>query len=263
MPVSEDANVLQSVALSMRILECLGASDKGWGVTELAGELGVPKARMFRHLHTLRQLGYVAHNPETKRDHVGIRLQLLARMVGENVDLSAILRPVLDELRDQTSHTAVFAAVVDGRPTIIDFVPGTTPVRFTFRPGASFSLNSTALGHISLAFGPSDYWDHLGDVEFDAETPKTVTDPALLPPRVELARKRGWTIVPEEAVIGVNAIAAPVFLDDSGFAGAIAVVGSIQHIPADPPQDLIDAVVAAGQEASRNLGYRAELEDHG
>ena len=76
------------------------------------------------------------------------------------------------------------------------------------------ALGTTATSFY-LAFGPPDYWDHLGEGDFEAETPKTVTDPARLPPRVDVARAQGWTIVPEEAVIGVNAIAARLILREN------------------------------------------------
>lgn len=256
MPADQDGQIIQSVELTTRILECLATSGGEKGVTEIARELSATKARIYRHLQTLRLLGYVTHNPATKKDRVGMRLHLLAKMVGENVELIPAVRPTLETLRDQTGQTAVFATVLDGKMTMIDFTLGTTLVQFAFAPGAKFNLNSSALGHISLAFGPEEYWNHVAVDKFEQETSKTVTDPARLAERVQKARARGWTIVPEEAVLGVNAIAAPVFFHDATYAGAIAIVGSVQHIPVNPPQDLVDHVIAAGQQASRNLGWR-------
>ena len=254
MAAGQDPQTIQSVVLTMRILECLaGGSEKG--VTEIARELSATKARIFRHLQTLRQLGYVSHNRATKKDRIGMRLHLLAKMVGDNVELTPAVRPSLETLRDQTGQTAVFATVLDGKMTIIDFTVGTAAVQFTFRPGATFSINSSSLGHISLAFGPEDYWDHVKSDNLVQETPKSITDPGLLAPLVQKARARGWAIVPEGAVLGVNAIAAPVFFHDGTYAGAIAIVGSVQNIPAKPSQDMIEQVVAAGQDASRNLGW--------
>lgn len=256
MPAEKDGQIIQSVELTTRILENLAQSGGEKGVTELARELSETKARIFRHLQTLRQLGYVNHNDTTKKDGIGMRLHLLAKMVGENVELTPAVRPTLETLRDQTGQTAVFATVLDGKMTMIDFTLGTTLVQFTFAPGAKFNLNSSSLGHIALAFGPEEYWDHVGAGRFEQETPKTDTDPARLTERVQTARARGWTIVPEQAVLGVNAIAAPVFFHDSTFAGAIAIVGSVQYIPANPPQDMIDQVIAAGRQASKNLGWQ-------
>lgn len=255
MPAAQDGQIIQSVELTTRILDSLARSGGEKGVTELARELSETKARIFRHLQTLRQLGYVSHNDATRKDRVGMRLHLLAKMVGENVELTPAVRPTLETLRDQTGQTAVFATVLDGKMTMIDFTLGTTLVQFAFAPGAKFNLNSSALGHISLAFGPAAYWDHIAAEAFEQETPKTVTNPASLPERVQTARARGWTTVPEEAVLGVSAIAAPVFFHDSTYAGAIAIVGSVQHIPATPTQELVDHVVAAGHQASKNLGW--------
>ena len=69
----------------------------------------------------------------------------MAKMVGENVDLIPAVRPALETLRDQTGQTAVFATVLDGKMTMIDFTLGTTLVQFAFAPGAKFNLNSSAL----------------------------------------------------------------------------------------------------------------------
>lgn len=256
MAAKRNEHIIQSVELAVRILESLAENGGEKGVTELAKEFSTTKARIYRHLQSLRLLGYVIHNPATKKDRVGMRLHLLARMVGDNVELTAAMRPVLEGLRDRTGQSAVFATVLDGKMTMIDFAPGTAAVQFTFRPGATFNLNSSALGHISLAFGPEENWEGLRVDKFEQETPKTSTDPAKLPARVQKARARGWTIVPEEAVVGVNAIAAPVFFHDGGYAGAIAIVGSVQHIPPSPPQELVDMVVAAGRQASQSLGWR-------
>lgn len=260
MPGETDGPIIQPVNLTMQILECLASSGGEMGVTEIAKALAATKPRIFRHLQTLRQLGYVAHSPATRKYRVGMRLHLLSKMVGDNVELMQAVRPAMEMLRDQTSQTSVFASMLDGKMTIIDFALGTTLVQYAFRPGATFSLHSSSLGHISLAFGPKDYWDFVSTDKLEADTPKSITDPSKLTPRVQTARARGWTIVPEGAVVGVNAVAAPVFFHDSSYAGAIAIVGSVQDIPATPPQELTDTVVAAGHHASRSLGWRPDAD---
>lgn len=254
----QDDQIIQSIRLAMRILESLASTGGEKGVTELAKELSVTKARAFRHVQTLRKLGYITHSKTTKKDRVGMHLHLLAKMVGDNVELSRSVSPALEMLRDNTEQTAVFSTVLEGKMTLIDLKLGTTQVQYTFRPGATFNLNSSSIGHISLAFGPQEYWEYVEAERFEQETPKTITDPAKLAIRVEIAKSRGWTIVTEEANLGVNAIAAPVFYHDGTYAGAIAIVGSVQNIHENPTQNLIDAVVSAGKQASRNLGWRPE-----
>jgi len=260
MPEDQDGPIIQPVELTMRIFECLASSGGEKGVTEIARELSATKPRIYRHLQTLRQLGYVTHSPATRKYRIGMRTHLLAKMVGDDVELTPAIRPAMETLRDKTTQTSVFASVLDGKMTIIDFAMGTTLVQYAFRPGATFSLHSSSLGHISLAFGPDEYWDYLESEQFAPATPKSITDISDLKPYVRKAKARGWAIVPEGAVVGVNAIAAPVFYHDANFAGAVAIVGSVQHIPADPPPEMVNAVIDAARQASRNLGWRPEID---
>lgn len=256
MPEDQSGAVMPPIRLTMQILERLAACGGEMGVTEIAHELSATKPRVFRHLQSLLSLGYVSHSPATRKYSVGMRLNLLAKIVGDNVELTKAIKPALETLRDKTGQTSVFASLLDGRMAIVDFAVGTTFVQYAFRPGASFSLHTSSLGHVALAFGPQDYWDLLRIDDLKLETPKSITNPSRLARQVQTAKARGWTIVPEGAVAGVNAIAAPVFYHDASFAGAVAIVGSVQNIPAKPPQELIDAVVEAGRQASGSLGMR-------
>lgn len=256
MPEEKDGTVIQPVSVAMQILECLAAGGGEKGVTEIARELSATKPRIYRHLQNLRQLGYVSHSPVSRKYRVGMRLHLLSKMVGDNVELMPAIRPALVMLRDQTKQTVVFASMLSGKMTIIDYVLGTTFVQYAFRPGATFSLYTSSLGHISLAFGPEEYWDYISGDSFEPETPKSITDPAKLKARVRKAKARGWTIVPEGAVLGVNAVAAPVFDHNADYAGAIAIVGSAQDIPAKPSDETVEHVIGAALQASKNMGWR-------
>ena len=62
MPVisGERTEGVQSVVLTLRILEHLGTVRKPAGVTSIATALGVNKSRIFRHLRTLVHEGYLA-----------------------------------------------------------------------------------------------------------------------------------------------------------------------------------------------------------
>ena len=74
---------------------------------------------------------------------------------------------------------------------------------------------------------------------------------------VAQVRRRGWAVAPEESLMGVNALAAPIFDASGQLAGTIAVVGSIQHLPATPDNALIAAVQQAAAAVSERLGYQS------
>ena len=43
----------------------------------------------------------------------------------------------------------------------------------------------------------------------------------------------GFAAAPEEAMLGINSVAAPIFDDKDACVGAVALVGSIQFLPAE------------------------------
>ena len=56
-------------------------------------------------------------------------------------------------------------------------------------------------------------------------------------------------------MLGLNAVAAPIFDSNDACVAALAVVGSIQFLPEKPKQSDIDALTKASQQISRKLGH--------
>ncbi len=248
---------IQSVAISLKILETLAESGGEKGVTELARELGSTKARMFRHLQTLADLGYVARDEKTGKSSVGSRLYLLGQMAGDSFDLLQAVRPAMEKLRDATGQTAVFSTILDLQVVIMAIARGTNPVEIGLKLGSTFAPHATAQGKVALAFDEDFGKRAVQEEALPSATPRTITNPDILAADLKTVRRQGWAAAPEETLIGINALAAPVFNHANGLAGALAIVGSIQFIPVQPQQDQVDQVVSASRSASRHLGWRA------
>lgn len=255
-PDSLNPKVIQSVALSLRILENLADCGEEKGVTQIARELGTTKARIFRHLQTLRELGYVIQNDKTQKDRIGVRLYLLGRLVGENVELTQAVKPSMGPLRDNTGQTAVFSTELDGKMVILDFELGTTPVKISLKPGTSFEIHATALGRIALAYGPETLWHEVEGGGLPPQTQYTIQKADELKDAIATVRNQGWATAPQETLIGINAIAAPVFYHDGSLAGALGIFGSLQYIPEKPSEEQIAQVRQAARIASQTLGWR-------
>ena len=78
-------------------------------------------------------------------------------------------------------------------------------------------------------------------------TPYTLTDRTPLRAEVDQIRRQGWAIAPNQSIIGLNALAAPIFDALGTFVGAIAIVDSIQFIPEDPSAKQVRQTVEAGK----------------
>lgn len=248
---------IQSVVLALRILENLTESGEEKGVTQLARELGTTKARVFRHLYTLRERGYVIQNEKTQKNRIGLRVFLLGRQAGEGVDVLQAVRPAMERLRERTGQTAVLAGLLDGRATIIDFrMGGADPIRIALRPGTTFAPHATAMGRVLLAYGPPQVLERALQGPFEKLTDHTVTEPATLRAQVARVKRQGWATAPEETYLGINALAAPVFFHSGALAGALAIVGPVRHVPATPDVRQLEELLHCARGASRALGWR-------
>ncbi|WP_150685212.1 IclR family transcriptional regulator [Pandoraea iniqua] len=250
----DEPNTSSTSVISLRILELLAERNAECGVTHLAEALGVPKARVHRHLTALRQEGYVVQNPRSSRYRIGWRLFLLGQKLVKQFDVVGLARPVMEELRDAVGQTIVISSFTETDVVVLDVMRGRSPLEILLHPGTQFKLHSVAQGKIALAFGAPERREAVLAGPLDACTPHTITDTMRLSHELALVRERGWADAPEEVFLGVNALAAPIVQDDGSLFGTLAIVGSIHYLPAHPNPQTVAALTDAAKRISRLLG---------
>ncbi|MBS0278914.1 MAG: IclR family transcriptional regulator [Proteobacteria bacterium] len=254
---TEDAG-LASVDLVLRLMELLAQAPRPRRLTEIARELGISKARAHRHLRAMMKHGYVRQDVESERYEVAIKLMALGDAVRERFDVLAAMRPQMARLREVTSQTVTASSFIEGSVVILELLQGRTLIEFGVKPGASLDLHASAHGHLALAFGPPGLLEKVASGPLKAWTTATITRGRDLIAAVEQVRGQGWASAPDQVMLGVNALAAPVFDHRGDWRGSLALVGSTQFIPARPARKQIEEVLAAAAEASRDLGWRSK-----
>lgn len=249
---------LASVDLVLSLLEHLSARQRPCRLTEIARELDLSKARTHRHLRALMARGYVRQDSETGRYEVTTRLMALGDAVRGRFDVLTVMRPEMARLRDATSQTVTASAFIDDQVIVLDILYGRTVIEFGVRPGTSLDLHSSAHGLLALAFGPDDLLQRVLLQPRKAWTSATITDADELVATVEQVRRQGWATAPDQVVMGVNALAAPVCDHSGTWRGNLALVGPTQFITTPPSHDQVREVLAAASAASRNSGWKAE-----
>lgn len=248
---------VQAVLLATQVLEVL--ADRGpCGVTDVARALDVPKMRIHRHLRTLVAAGYARQDPASEKYAIGVKFWLIGKSVADQFDFLSAARKVVTGLRDALGHT-VTAGIIDGEDMLmIDTERGTSQIEIGTKPGSRFAFHASSQGKLALAFGPADLMDKVLSGPLEETTPKTCTDPDELRAEVSVVKRQGWAVAPEQILIGINALAAPVFYADGSLAGTLSVVDSIQFLPAQPSDHQIGTVLSAARQASAELGYSPE-----
>ncbi|WP_175485698.1 IclR family transcriptional regulator [Pseudoxanthomonas sp. GM95] len=252
-----DDGATPTAIVSLKIIEALVSTSSGMGVTQLGQLLGMPKARMHRHLTVLREHGYVTQDPRTSTYQVGWQLYLLGQACSRHFDIMSLAKPMLERLRDKIGQTVVVSSFTGSEVVVIDVLRGTSPVEISLRQGTRFALNSVAQGKIVLAYGPSALLEETLEGPLKGLTQRTITDPDRLRSEVDLVKRRGWADAPEELYTGINALAAPVFQADGSLFGTIAIVGSIHYLPSTADLTTIADLRQTAAQISEALGHQA------
>lgn len=253
-----DHRPIQSVATALRLIETMASAARPLGVTELAQAVDMTKPRVYRHLRTMVEFGYVEQDPGTEKYAPTLKLYEIGLAIADRVEFLSEARRLLPALRDRVHLTTTAGRLESEGVRILDMLRSATDIEITSRPGTLFGFHHSAHGRAALAFGPAGLLDSLRGKALESVTAKTTVDLAELERKVEEARRRGWASAPEETLPGINAVAAPVFDASGALAGTIAITGSVKHLPVEPLPEQLDALMQTAQEISRRLGYRGK-----
>lgn len=242
---------MQASDLTLMLLEHLALESEPCGVTELAESMGIAKTTVHRHLRTLVARGFVRQHVTSQRYEPDIKLLQLGERLRERFTLGRASREVMQRLRDASGQAVTLSSLIDERVVVVDLVQGHSLIEFGIRPGTEMSLVGTAHGRVALTFGPAA----LHTRELRARKPGSTS--AVLDRQLSAIRRQGWATAANEVVFGVNALAAPIFGANGRYHGAVAIVGSVQFIPARPSAEQIAQVTGAAEAISSHLGWRA------
>ncbi|MBS0246378.1 MAG: IclR family transcriptional regulator [Proteobacteria bacterium] len=251
---TEGSGGVQSVHLAIDVLEAVAFSDDELGVTQIAERLKVTKGSVHRHLTTLVERGYLAQNPATTRYTIGPKSRLLARL-SPDTDLVKVAEGPMRELRDALGQTVVLSEMTPRGAMVLVTIPGTSPIEIGVRPGSELPFYNSAQGKVLLAYAPRPFQMRVLRGPFEKVTVKTVVAPDRLDKSLQEIIKRGYGAAPEESMLGINAVAVPIFDSNDACVAALAVVGSIQYLPEKAKPGDIAALMHAAEQISRKLGH--------
>lgn len=235
---SGNSEFIQSVVITGQIIEALAAAGQPMRLTALASQLGEPKAKMHRHLSTLKHLGFVDQDAKTETYRLGLKLVYIGQSAIDQFDLRRLAEPYMSRLRDLTRQTVVLSTPASGDAIINAVVESPNLVTISVRLGYRLPAHASAQGRLNLAFAPAAVQQRILARKLQTFTPRTMVDPAKLRERLTQIRQQLFDVSMDETLLGISAVAAPILNFDNELVGAIAIVGTTQdvHEPVDPEQ---------------------------
>ena len=152
-----------------------------------------------------------------RESDLGKRFLLAPEVIGfasaflESMNVEGVIRPFLQEVRDETGDSSSLAVLSDHDILYLVHVSTNRMVRLAAGVGTRFPAYATSLGRVLLAHQPQPAIDdYLGSVRLEALTSKTVTSTCALRKILEKTRKRGYAATQDELDYGIVSIAVPI-----------------------------------------------------
>lgn len=228
---------------------------RGWvSAADLATELGVDRSTGWRLARSLEKVGWLHHDPLTRRYRLGLPLFELGTRVLDTVDVRDEARRVMTELVASTGESVDFG-VRDGDSVVfIDKIDGTNEVRAFTRAGQRARLHASAAGKVFLAaMSDRDLATYLGG-PLVAYTPATVTDPEAIREIVEETRRNGWAVNRGELFPEAGALAVPVRDAAGATVAALGLNVPLSRLDDERIRVLVDELEAATGRLTPSLG---------
>ena len=234
--IADNGSMVRSIAVAFKLLDTMVRAGEPMRITEIARQLGEGKAKVHRHLSTLRALGVVEQEKTSEKYRLGWKLFQLGQAAFEQFDIKSVAEPHMVRLRDLTNQSAVLAVPSGGEAMVIASMDNTsdTSLRISAVPGATPPTTASAQGRIVLAYASKDHREQLLASPIPAYNDKSITDIKVIKDRLENIKTRLYETAIEEVMLGFSTIAAPIFDADNKLIGTIGIIGSVQHI-ANPP----------------------------
>jgi len=256
---SNDAAGSAQLERALDILELLARTGRPEGLTDIAGEVGGPKATVHRLLATLQSRGYVTRDPYTSRYGAGVRCFELGSLWAQNLDLRAVAAPFLARLNEDTAETVHLAVYDHGDVVYVDKLESPQPVVAKSQVGRRCPSTCVATGRALLAFQPAAEIRAVLSAPLPAYTEHTTTDPDELAELLVEVRRAGYATNRESYRIGVGGIAAPIREYTGAVVASVGLCLPVQRFGPERIDELRDQTVRAAAEISAALGDSVSL----
>jgi IclR family KDG regulon transcriptional repressor len=248
----------KSLQKAMHILFHMGQHGPDMRIAEIASGLRLNKTTVYRLLSALEKLDLVQRDPENERYRLGLKLHELGTKAVRTRTLQSEARRYLVEMARVCNEAVSLAVPGAGGVVCVErFDSPRTMISVRTPVGALFPAHCSAAGKAVLAYlGEEDVDAILSNKGLTRYTAHTHTRIAELKSDLRRVRQRGYALDEQELELGLNGVAAPVFLQDARVIGAVGIAGPTQHFQGKDLAEKIELVKMTAQKIAANLGGR-------
>ena len=251
------ASGVQSIDRAVRVLAAFTPERPIAGVSDIARLTGMSRSTVHRLLTALAAHGLVQQLAESPTYSLGPRLLSFAETARGHLTLDRQAEPIMTWLRDESGET-VGLHVLDATPArrTVAQVESTQALRRTYTDiGAPRPVHQGAPGKVLLAYADEALRQKVLRSKLIAADGETVVPAATMRAELEGIRERGWAMSLQERVVGVVALAVPVYDHTSRVIAALSISIPAARAGRAGLEALAPVAMSAARTLSARLGY--------
>jgi DNA-binding IclR family transcriptional regulator len=188
---------------------------------DLSDELGIHKSTLFSLLATMEALRWVIKD-DADTYALGPKMGRFGGAYARNSDLIRAFRREAPAAAEAIGETVQLARLEGNEVLYLAKEEVPSPIRLASDPGMKFPAHATALGKALLSGRSDEELRALFPPVLEPLTPHGVTTVEELLQEVDEARRAGYALDRQEAVVGFCCVAAPVRDESGGIAAAVS-----------------------------------------
>ena len=241
--------MMRGVQRTIAVLECFTPQRLSLTLQEICKGIRVPMSATFRIVQSLEEAGYLIRLEDLKYC-LSFRCTRLAGMVMSTLSIRQIARPIMLKLARHTNETITLNMATGRERTCIEAIDTPLPLMSMARPGQHVRLDGHgATGKVLMAHLPAnDLRKVVG-----AAAKATARKSAELISELARIRKAGYCVSHGERVLGLSAMAAPVW--ESADSANYCVTITAPTVRMKPKIDeYVKLLLTTSNDISRRLG---------
>lgn len=221
----------------------------------LAEATGYAPSKAHRYLVSLIRMKLASQDSATGLYGLGeLAFELGLAAIGL-LDREAYGRRAMVEISEATKHTVCLVVWANGGATVAAFDPGIGSIFVGIRVGSILSLLRSASGRVFLSYMPRE---SVAEV-LKKERAETRLGLAAVEKLVAEVRRQGISCVRDTMMVGLSAVAAPVFDHDGRLLYVLTALGQSGGFDTSLKGQTVGIVRKRAAELSTRLGFRPEV----
>ncbi len=232
------------------VLDTVAQASRGLTLAEIGERTKLPQATVYRLVHALLHVSFLAQGERRKQYVVGPRLLRMLCAAMPRGTIRQLAQPILDRLASDFGEAAYIAKLEGNEVETLAVALPSGEKQIFVQPGRSMPFHAAASAKAILAFADDRLIDDVMAKPHARYTARTKTTEPEIAADLEKIRQQGFAVCDQELDPGIMSYACPVRIAGAGVVYSLGVVGAADRLGNSAMGEIVSSLKTAAQRLS-------------